>query len=139
VTVAPKYDGLRNRVPIAGGVPDDVRIGKPMVDVICPGCDARYGRAAETEDGPLLWLWHSDGEHLPRMGSERGPELVHLVWRFVDGGVCGPVKPGEQFGARCRDCGSLEVKGSEVLAGIHAYRRMGKLQRVLARKTRSAG
>jgi hypothetical protein len=132
--VAPKYDGIRNRVAIDRGVPDEARVGKPIVDVICPGCDARYGRVTETDHGPVFWLWHNDREYLPRGETERGPELVHLVWRSVDSSVCGPIKLEERFSARCRDCGLLEVKGSEVLAGIYAYRRTGKLERVLARK-----
>ena len=114
MTVAPKYDGIRNRVPIGGGVPDEACVGKAIVEVVCPGCDARYGRVTEEQVGPVLWLWHNDREHFPRVEGERGPELVHLVWRFVDGGeVTAPVAPEERFNARCRDRGPLEVKGSD--------------------------
>jgi hypothetical protein len=133
--VSPQYDGFTNRVTIVGRVPDAAQVDKPIVDIICPGCDARVGRVTEKESGPLLWLWHSDGEHFPRDELGRGPELVHLCWRRVDGPGVGPVTPEERFRTRCSDCWPLEVKGADVLAGIYAYRRTGKIKRVLARRS----
>jgi hypothetical protein len=103
-----------------------------IADVVCPACDARVGRVTETEHGPLLWLWHNDREHFPRDPDfGRGPDLVHLCWRFVDGRTIGAIKPEEFFAQRCTDDGPLEVKGADVLAGIYDYRRSGKPKRVL--------
>jgi hypothetical protein len=148
--MTPQFHGFINRALIEGGVPDETRVGKPIVEVVCPGCDARVGRVVDTEHGPLLYLWHNDREHFERDNLGRGPELVHLAWRFVDGrgpedgkivmyqgeefrSGPGPITPEERFAERCPDCGPLEVIGADVSAGIAVYRRTGKVERVLAR------
>jgi hypothetical protein len=134
--VTPQFHGFQNNVPLSGGVPDAARADKPMLDIVCPGCDARHGRVSDTERGPLLWLWHNDpGGHLPRDDLGPGPETAHVRFRFLDGDeVVGPITPEERFTERCPHCGALEVTGAEVLAGIDAYRSTGKLKRILARR-----